>query len=237
MLGCTKMMVPSSVETARTFYQHLGPDRLAARTTPEWDHQITQALLDMLRPGQRILDAGCGYGRIAIPLSAAGYEVIGVDISEAMLTEARRRADAQHLELALLNESMCDLSLPSGQVDVALCLWSAFYELLTEEEQLSAVLEIHRVLRPGGWALLEGPVYTNATPEEIATQKRRGVGNRLSVDVIEGLTNPHFRHDEATLRALMERAGISSCRIHTQDWAGRTRQFLRFEKTQRDNAV
>jgi SAM-dependent methyltransferase len=229
--------MPTSVEIARAFYQQLGPDRLAARTSPEWDHQIVEILLAMLRPGERILDAGCGYGRIAIPLAVAGYGIIGVDISEALLAEARRLADAQQLNLALLNESMCDMSLPSAHVDVVLCLWSAFYELLTEEEQLSAILEINRVLRPGGWALLEGPPYADATPEEIATQKRFGPGNRLAADTIEGLANPHFRHNESTFRTLMGKSGISSYRIYTQDWAGRTRQFLRFEQAQLNNAI
>ena len=231
------MFVSSSIETARAFYQQLGPERLAARTSPEWDQEIVQAVHAMLRPGQRILDAGCGYGRIAIPLTAAGYDVIGVDISEALLAEAHRRADAQRLNLRLLNESMCSMSLPSAHIDVVLCLWSAFHELLTEEEQISAVLEINRVLRPGGWALIEGPPYIEATSEEIATHKRYGVDNRLSADAVEGLANHHFRHDETTLRALMEKARISIYGTYTQDWAGRARQFLRFEKAEISNAM
>ncbi len=45
-------------------------------------------------PGGRILDAGCGTGRVAIRLAELGYEVVGVDVDESMLAVARREAPA-----------------------------------------------------------------------------------------------------------------------------------------------
>ncbi|MCZ7537961.1 MAG: class I SAM-dependent methyltransferase [Acidimicrobiia bacterium] len=42
-------------------------------------------------PGARILDAPCGFGRHAIPLAEAGFDVVGLDFSESLLAEARRR--------------------------------------------------------------------------------------------------------------------------------------------------
>jgi SAM-dependent methyltransferase len=41
---------------------------------------------------RRVLDAGCGTGRVAIELARRGVEVVGVDVDESMLAEARRRA-------------------------------------------------------------------------------------------------------------------------------------------------
>jgi len=41
---------------------------------------------------RRVLDAGCGTGRVAIELAARGIEVVGVDVDESMLATARRRA-------------------------------------------------------------------------------------------------------------------------------------------------
>ncbi|MGN6577340.1 MAG: class I SAM-dependent methyltransferase [Nocardioides sp.] len=43
-------------------------------------------------PGGRILDAGCGTGRVAIRLAELGYEAVGVDVDESMLAVARREA-------------------------------------------------------------------------------------------------------------------------------------------------
>jgi SAM-dependent methyltransferase len=42
--------------------------------------------------GRRVLDAGCGTGRVAIELAARGYDVVGVDIDPTMLDSARRKA-------------------------------------------------------------------------------------------------------------------------------------------------
>jgi len=49
--------------------------------------------------GQRVLDAGCGTGRVAIELAARGYDVVGVDIDPTMLDTARRKAS--HLRFVL----------------------------------------------------------------------------------------------------------------------------------------
>jgi SAM-dependent methyltransferase len=42
--------------------------------------------------GGRVLDAGCGTGRVAIELGARGFDVVGVDLDPAMLDEARKKA-------------------------------------------------------------------------------------------------------------------------------------------------
>ena len=46
----------------------------------------------LVAPGSRILDAGCGTGRVMIRLAELGYEVVGVDVDESMLAVARREA-------------------------------------------------------------------------------------------------------------------------------------------------
>ncbi|MCL3818666.1 class I SAM-dependent methyltransferase [Aeromicrobium wangtongii] len=68
-----------------------------------------QAAVDVLAPadGERILDIGCGVGTTTLQLSTmvGGGEVVGVDISAPMLTEARRRADARGLRNVHLFEA------------------------------------------------------------------------------------------------------------------------------------
>ena len=47
-----------------------------------------------------VLEIGCGTGRVTIPLAAAGVDITGLDVSGAMLEEAKRKADEQGIRLA-----------------------------------------------------------------------------------------------------------------------------------------
>ena len=62
-----------------------------------------------------------------------------------------------------------------------ICLWSAFHELTDDAEQLAALGEMYRVLVPGGIAIIEGPTYEPATPDEIRSGARTGPDNRIVV--------------------------------------------------------
>src|SRR5258708_38531190 len=53
------------------------------------------------RPG-RIIDLGCGTGRIGIPLAKRGFSVLGVDLSEEMLKVAREKAKQAGVEIPWL---------------------------------------------------------------------------------------------------------------------------------------
>jgi SAM-dependent methyltransferase len=63
--------------------------------------------------GQRVLDAGCGTGRVAIELAARGFEVVGVDVDRAMLDAARAKAPA----LAWVERDLAALGDPVGGSD------------------------------------------------------------------------------------------------------------------------
>lgn len=64
----------SSEDLSRSFYAQLGADGLAHRTRPEWDKEIVGALIEMLPEHGRVLDVGCGYGRVTLPLARAGMQ-------------------------------------------------------------------------------------------------------------------------------------------------------------------
>ncbi|HWT93017.1 MAG TPA: methyltransferase domain-containing protein, partial [Solirubrobacteraceae bacterium] len=55
---------------------------------------VAAARLAGCAPGAAVLDVACGFARHAVPLAAEGFRVTGVDRSDALLTEGRRRADA-----------------------------------------------------------------------------------------------------------------------------------------------
>lgn len=119
-----------------------------------------------LRPGQRVLDLGCGEGRHAVALHLdEGADVLGIDLCLADLLTARGkheefRHDRDEALFALSNASALALPLADQSLDAVICS-----EVLEHIDDYRAVLgEILRVLRPGGLLCISVP---RAWPERI----------------------------------------------------------------------
>ncbi len=78
---------------------------------------IVRASLDPAFAPRRCLDFGCGVGRVAIPLARRSAEVVGVDVSESMLAEARKNCELQGVRNLALVRSDDRLSALSGEFD------------------------------------------------------------------------------------------------------------------------
>ena len=98
----------------------------------------------------RLLDVGCGIGRIAGPLAARGYRVTGIDVSLAALHAARQYAPTVRY-VALDQRHIGRLR---WQFDAALVLWNSlgFVDRGTDAETLAGLA---RALRPGGRVVLD----------------------------------------------------------------------------------
>jgi ubiquinone/menaquinone biosynthesis C-methylase UbiE len=112
-----------------------------------------------LPAGSRLLDVGCGTGRHLVPLAAAGMAVTGVDLSPAMLAQARARADAAGVEVELVEADARALPADLGPFDAAICLCEGAFCLVADDADPvahdRAILDaIRRVLRPGGRLVL-----------------------------------------------------------------------------------
>ncbi len=219
-----------SVEISRRFYSRLGAQRLAQRTREDWDRQIVSAVTELLPRSAHVLDVGCGYGRIALPLARDGHRVHGLDVSADLIHAAREAAATEIVSMYLTIGSMTDMPFASSSFDAAICLWSAFHELLEVEEQVRAVKEMWRVIGSTAFVLIEGPVFAEATHDELVSGKRRGPDHRIDWGHVEGILNPHFMHDEVSFRRICHAAQVGTPHVFEQDWAGRHRQFLRIDK-------
>lgn len=73
----------------------------------------------LLTPGSRVLDAGCGTGRVALRLAELGHRVTGVDVDPAMLDHARGTGDADAgAAVAWVLADLAGADLPSGPFDL-----------------------------------------------------------------------------------------------------------------------
>ena len=103
----------------------------------------------VVRPGDRVLDAACGTGDLALAdLRAGARDVVGLDFSERMLERARRKSGA----IEWVRGDLLALPFPDGSFDAATIGFGA--RTLADLEL--GLRELRRVLRPGGrLAILE----------------------------------------------------------------------------------
>lgn len=95
----------------------------------------------------RILDAGVGTGR-NIPFYPPDSQVVGIDLSPAMLARAARRARKLGRSVELHRMDVTRLDMPDRSFDAAVA--SFLFCVLPDERQVAALREIGRVLKPGG---------------------------------------------------------------------------------------
>ena len=124
---------------------------------------------------ETVLDLACGTGTIACLLAREGYRVVATDGSEAMLTQAARKAEGLADPPLFLCQSMPRLWL-LHPVDAAVSTLDSLNYLTRERDLRETFRRVHRWLRPGGvfifdvntpWKLrrMDGQMYMDETEE------------------------------------------------------------------------
>jgi SAM-dependent methyltransferase len=123
----------------------------------------------LLHPGLAVLEIGCGTGSLLHRLRSSGVDVVGVETNPVRIEESRRVYD----DLPIEKVSGSGLPFPDARFDVVLS-FDVFEHIPDSDRHLA---EVRRVLKPGGWYLLQTPnKWTNAVFETI---RWRGLGWRI----------------------------------------------------------
>ena len=108
-----------------------------------------------LRAGDRVLDVGCGTGRLAMIFAervAPTGSVTGIDAADEMIKRATSRARKQDLPIAFQAAFAQRLPFPNATFDAVACTLALHH--VAEDDQQTAVQEMYRVLRPDGRLLI-----------------------------------------------------------------------------------
>jgi SAM-dependent methyltransferase len=155
-------------------------------------------LLDAVRPGERVLDLGCGAGRFVAALRDAGADPVGVELAEAALERARR--NVRGADLRRLGD---DGTLPLGHGEIDLVWCSEVLEHVPDT--LALLTEARRVLRRGGRLLVTVPDHGRARRLAIALARHEAHYDPLG---------QHLRfYTRRSLARTLDAAGFEGVRI------------------------
>ena len=125
-----------------------------------------------LAPAMKVLDAGCGPGRLTLPIAkevGPQGEVVAVDIQDEMLSRVREKVKAACLQ----NVQYLQAKLGDGKIPQATFDWALLVTVLGEiPDQVAALKEVYNALKPGG-----------------------------ILSVTEVIFDPHFQRRDAVLQA------------------------------------
>ena len=130
-------------------------DALTANVSYDTVAQVLSSLLTRYGKGRGLLlDLACGTGSVSVRLAEKGYEVIGVDLSPEMLSEAQNKAYSAGQNILFLCQDMTKLDL-YGTVDAAVCTLDGLCHLPNEESVLAALRKVSLFMNPGGVFLFD----------------------------------------------------------------------------------
>jgi ubiquinone/menaquinone biosynthesis C-methylase UbiE len=110
---------------------------------------IEQLVAHYTHPGMRLLDIGCGNGRVADVADKFKLDYTGLDLSIGLINEARRLHPTHHFEVG----NMTHLSEPDRSFDVLIAV-ASFHHIPSRILRQRTLEEWRRVLRPGGVIIL-----------------------------------------------------------------------------------
>jgi SAM-dependent methyltransferase len=177
----------ASYDAVAVSYAEWLRDELAAKPL---DRAILAAFAELVRAAGRgpVADIGCGAGRVTAHLNELGVPAFGIDLAPQMVAVARQAYPGLRFEVG----SMLALDLPDGTLGGLLAWYSTIH--VPDDQLPDAFAEFHRVLVPGGYALLAFQVGNE--PRHVT----QALGQPVSVDL-------HQRQPD-TVAGLLARAGL-----------------------------
>ena len=145
------------------------------------------------------LEFGIGTGRVAVPLAARGVRVAGIDLSQPMIEQLRKKADEATIPVVVGDMATADAP-PPGKYTLVYLVFNTISNLLTQSAQIACFRNAARHLEPGGRFVIElwVPDLRRLPPGQQATVWRAEPGY-MGIDTYDVLqqhvVSHHFTFD------------------------------------------
>jgi len=154
-------------------------------------------LLAGLAGSGRALELAVGTGRVAIPLTASGVPVTGIELSAPMVEQLRRKVDEATLPVVV--GDMATTTVP-GEFSLVYLVWNSISNLRTQQEQVACFRNAARHLAPGGRFVIELwiPPIRRLPPGQVAVPMSMTEGHLVfdTYDLVtQQCTSHHYRSE------------------------------------------
>jgi hypothetical protein len=163
------------------------------------------AFLEQLADHGPVLELAIGAGRIALPLSAKGIKVDGIDISPAMIKQLKTLPGGEAISATV--GDFADVPV-AGTYRLIFVVWNSFFNLLTQEDQVRCFENVAHHLTDRGTFVVEAyvPTFLYRLQNEQYVNAEAIMTDQVQLDVL--------RHDVATQTIEESHVSISPAGIH-----------------------
>jgi SAM-dependent methyltransferase len=206
-------------------YHHADEERFWR--TGERDLDALLGALELeVEPGSRVMDVGCGIGRLTRVLARRVTHVTALDVSPEMLARAQELNPGLENVEWVLGDGATLAGIERGSFDAVVC-HQVLEHIPSARLQLGYVAEFARVLRPGGWAAFDLATAPDRGRQGPETHSRRGFLQALVGRTPSGRDKPEWQGTHVRLDGLGATATMCGLTLDRIEGAGTPRTLVR----------
>ncbi|MFA6198139.1 MAG: class I SAM-dependent methyltransferase [Patescibacteria group bacterium] len=188
-----------------TEYRNKLEDR--SKITADTEHEL-EILDEIFQKHQvhDVLDAGCGNGRIALPLAERGLQVTGLDATEDLVKDAQHKAEADGFSgrAKFLSADLRSLPIKAKSQDAIMYNWHVFCDLLGNKSKALVLGEAYRTLREDGVLVLDIPDREQLSDERDGVYLNNPGGEHIYIGYVPSIEE---------MQTHLERAGFKNVEV------------------------